>query len=136
MNLFNHFAFSDSEILELKQLLENKEKVPYICNREMSGIWLHTPDFEAELRLLLLGQFRISVSRVCFLQRRKGTMTAVLAWLERFCQNHQVQSIVIQCVQTEAMVNWCQKNGFFPIAHSSMILKGIIVGDYEKRIVC
>lgn len=132
MSLFHYSSFSDPEILELQKLLEEREGVPYTCEREISGIWLHTSDFEAELRLLLLGQFRVTVSRVCFCRQRKGTMTAVLAWLEHFCRIHQVQSIVIQCVQTEAMANWCQKNDFQPIPHASINIHEIVLGDYKK----
>ena len=86
MNLscLNPISFSDTDISELRKLLESRDHVQYLYNREMSGIWLHTEDYQAELRLLILSTFRVTVSRVCFNRQRAGTMTAVLAWLTEF----------------------------------------------------
>lgn len=43
-------------------------------------------------------------------------------------------SLVIQCVETEAMVNWCNKNGFKPIPSASCVIGGLLIGDYEKDV--
>lgn len=138
MNLscLNPISFSDTDISELRKLLESRDHVQYLCNREMSGIWLHTEDYQAELRLLILSTFRVTVSRVCFNRQRAGTMTAVLAWLTEFCQKHQIPTLVIQCVETEAMIGWCNKNGFTPVPSASCIVDGLLMGDYEKEIPC
>ena len=32
-------SYSDSDIAQIQQLLENAEKVPVTCEREFSGIW-------------------------------------------------------------------------------------------------
>lgn len=134
MNWLHSVQFSDSDISELQQLLYKLEGVPYRCERELSGIWLHTKDYDGELRLLILGQLRVTVSRVCFIRQRAGVMTKVLGWLEQFCWVHGIQSVQIQCVETEAMANWCAKNQFEPVPHSSMILGGIMIGDYQKTV--
>lgn len=136
MNLsnLNSVSFSDTDISDLRTLLEKGDRVQYFCHREMSGIWLHTEDYQAELRLLILSTFRVTVSRVCFNRKRAGTMTAVLAWLTEFCKNHQIPTLVIQCVETEAMVNWCNKNGFKPIPSASCVIGGLLIGDYEKDV--
>ena len=67
--------FSDGDISRLTQLLEGCEGVRVRCRREMSGIWLSSDGSDMELRLLLLMNFRLTVSRVLFAHRRQGTMT-------------------------------------------------------------
>lgn len=42
--------------------------------------------------------------------------------------------LVIQCVETQEMVNWCIKNGFASSPSNSMEVGGLILGDYFKKI--
>ena len=86
--------FSEQEIEELVQLLEQREGVEIECIPQLGGgIWLHDPTWEMELRLLLLLNYKVTVSRVCFIHKRQGTMTAVLDFLIRFCREHGVPQI-------------------------------------------
>lgn len=98
--------FSDENIAVLKEILEKYEEIQVVCGREMSGIWLHDEAFEMELRLLLLGNIRLIISRVQFIHRRRGTMTKVYQVLKQFCQDNGVQEIFVQCVLTKEMANW------------------------------
>ena len=124
--------FSDEEIAELSRLLSEKENVQFECELEMSGIWLHSADWQSELRLLILLNQRLTVSRVCFQKRRSGTMTVVLEWLKSFCAAHDIPSIVIQCVETPEMAAWCEKNAFSPIPVASFLSSaGFVAGDYQ-----
>lgn len=130
----NKLCFSDSDILSLQKILESKEQVPIICHQEISGIWLQAQNQETELRLLLMGQIQLTVSRVCLVNKRQGTMTTILEQLVQFCQLHRVRRLVVQCVQTAEMAAWCHKNGFMPAPYASFETNGIILGDYQKNI--
>ena len=105
--------FSEQEIEELVQLLEQREGVEIECIPQLGGgIWLHDPTWEMELRLLLLLNYKVTVSRVCFIHKRQGTMTAVLE-----------------------MANFCCKNGFVPDSTASFETEeGLILGDYVMSI--
>ena len=41
-------SYSDSDIAQIQQLLENAEKVPVTCEREFSGIWFQSEDCKEE----------------------------------------------------------------------------------------
>ena len=99
------------------------------------GIWLHDPTWEMELRLLLLFNYKVTVSKVCFIHKRQGTMTAVLDFLIRFCREHSVPQICVQSVETKEMANFCLKNGFVPDSTASFEMEeGLILGDYVMSI--
>lgn len=128
-----HFAENDKQALIA--LLEPREKTKILCHSELNGIWLCNEDFTTELRLLLLGNIRLTISRVCFQNQRQGTMTAVIEYLYDFCRQHDIRTILIQSVLTKEMVSWCCKNEFRPSLTSSFTNnQGIILGDYEKTI--
>lgn len=130
----NKICFSDKEIAEVQELLHRREGVPVQVEKELSGFWFHSDNWKSELRIIFLSTFRLTVSRVCFINRRRGTMTEIGAYLEVFCRTRQIPELVIQCVETSEMVQWCNKNGFSPIPSASMVFDGIIMGDYRKFI--
>lgn len=130
----NKQCFSDSDILCLQKILESREKVPIICHQEIGGIWLQAQNQETELRLLLMGQIQLTISRVCLVNKRQGTMTTILEQLVQFCQRHNISRLVVQCVQTAEMAAWCHKNGFMPDPYASFEVDGIILGNYRKNI--
>lgn len=128
---FERLTFSNEEILELKNLLEEKEKVEIICTPQKSGIWLHDKNWAMELRLLLFPSYKVTISRVCFIHRRQGIMTDVLDFLIGFCRKHGIQSICVQSVETKEMAAFCIKHGFTPNPNASFENEfGFIVGDY------
>lgn len=130
----SQICFSNKEITDIQETLQRREGVPIQIEKELSGFWFHSDNWESELRIIFLSTFRLTVSRVCFIHRRCGTMTEIGAYLEAFCHTHQIPELVIQCVETPEMVNWCNKNGFSPIPSASMAFDGIIMGDYRKFI--
>lgn len=131
MSIFQTIVFSDEDIVALKSIIEIADGVSIQVKREMSGIWFHSDDWESQLRLLILGNFRVTISRACFQNRHQGTMTSVLRYLKEFCQRHNIKEIVAQSVESREMVNWCQKNGFTPDPYASLLIKGILLGDYK-----
>lgn len=131
MSIFQTVVFSEEDIVALKSIIEIADEVSIQVKREMSGIWFHSDDWESQLRLLILGNFRVTISRASFRNRRRGTMTSVLRYLKEFCQKHDMKEIVVQSVESREMVNWCQKNGFVPNPYASMLIKGILLGDYK-----
>ena len=127
----NKLQFPDKDILELKKLLEEREKEPIEDQRQLSGVWLYSNTWETELRLLLLSDIKIIVSRVCFKYKRQGTMTAVLDWMIHFCNKNRISKICIQSVETKEMAAFCIAKGFHPDSNASMQGSGgFIIGDY------
>ena len=124
-------SFSNTDIIDLSRLLQEREGVEIRCNPQISGIWLHDENWETELRLLILADIRITVSRVCFRNRRQGTMTVVMEWLVGFCRRNKIPTICIQSVETWEMAAFCQKHGFRPNPLASMLCnQGFVIGDY------
>ena len=105
-----------------------------IAQPEMSGVWFHDENWEMELRLLLLADLHLTVSRVVFINQRQGTMTELLGILEDFCIRNSVKEILVQSVETAEMAAWCHKNGFTPDPNASFMSNGIMLEDYRKRI--
>ena len=54
MSIFST-SYSDSDIAQIQQLLENAEKVPVTCEREFSGIWFQSEDREKNRKGYLCG---------------------------------------------------------------------------------
>lgn len=114
--------------------LSEREGVPILCTQELSGTWLHSRTYTSELRILLLADIQITVSRVCFINRCIGTMTAALRWLENFAKRNHIGKIVIQSVETDAMRCWCLNHGFQPNPSASIEMGGKIYGDYIRPV--
>lgn len=127
-------AMNQQECEELRQLLQNQEQTPIEIHHGIRELWFHNEDWSSELRLLFLGKVHVLVSRVAFINRRQGTMTKVLGFLEKFCKEHEVSRIVIQSVETPEMAAFCEKNHFAPSPTASMLFDGVILGDYIKEI--
>ncbi len=123
-------SYSDSDIAQIQQLLENAEKVPVTCEREFSGIWFQSEDRETELRLLVLSTISVTVSRVSLRNKRQGTMEKIFEFLKDFCYRNHVSKIVIQSVLFPGMAKWCEKNGFTP-EPTCILLNGFMSGDWQ-----
>ena len=52
------------------------------------------------------------VAKVEFIHKRKGKMTELYRILKLIQRKYNTGPIVIECVNTEAMREWCTKNGF------------------------
>ena len=120
-NMLRPVAFSAHEVELLQHLLMRLTGEKFDCQYELSGIWLHSKTSDAELRLLILSDKQLIVSRVLFREKRHGTMTGVYKYLVRFCKNNGLPTLVIQSVVSESMTSYVQ-------------LPGFIGGDYLKDI--
>ena len=127
---YKKITFSDEDVKKLIEIIENKEHKKVHCFPEFNGIWIRDKGFETEMRLLILADFRVTVSRVCFSNRRQGLMTDIYCYLKEFCKEHNICQIMIQSVETKEMANWCIKHGFKPNPSSSLKLEEFICGDY------
>lgn len=133
MNKINSIKFTDEDIEILQDMIEKADRIKLTCRRELSGIWLKSKSYKepvTELRLLILSNIQVTVSRVCFKNTRHGTMTGIFEFLKDFCIRNNINQIIIQSVLTKEMANWCIKHGFNPIKSSSIELHGIVIGDY------
>lgn len=133
MNKINSIKFTDEDIEILQDMIEKADRIKLTCRRELSGIWLKSKNYKepvTELRLLILSNIQVTVSRVCFKNTRHGTMTGIFEFLKDFCIRNNINQIIIQSVLTKEMANWCIKHGFNPIKSSSIELHGIVIGDY------
>ena len=72
LNPMRSVKFSNSDTMELVAIIKEKDHVCVDAFMEPSGIWLRSPNEETELRLLTLGDFQVTVSRVCFSHKRAG----------------------------------------------------------------
>lgn len=133
MNEINSIKFTDEDIKILQDMIETADKTKLTYRRELSGIWLESKNHDipvTELRLLILSNIQVTVSRVCFKNERHGTMTSVFEFLKDFCIKNNISQIVIQSVLTKEMAGWCMTHGFNPMNASSIKLNGITIGDY------
>ena len=130
-------TLSDSEITNIKEIIERKDKCKTEVAPSFNTIWFRnrTAEFETELRLLCLGNLKLTISRVCFKNRRCGTMSEILEKLEQICKEKNIQKIVFQSVETNEMSNFCLKHGYMPNLTCSFEIDGMIFGDYEKEII-
>lgn len=127
-------TMSESKRESLRILLEQLEGETISIHYGIRELWFHNETWKSELRLLFLGSYQVTVSRVAFLHRRQGTMTKVLSFLEDFCKQNQIQRILIQSVETPEMAAFCVKNGFTPNPYASFLADGCVLGDYIKNI--
>lgn len=127
--------FSNNDIAALSAIIEEKDHVDVEPHRELSGIWLRSPDTWTELRLLILSDVQVTVSRVCFTHQRSGCMTAVFEWLKEFCRKNGIHRIVVQSVQTEEMAGWCIKNGFLSNESTFVRKDSVVGGDYFLEVL-
>ena len=88
----NQICFSNKEIADIQATLQRREGVPMQVEKELSGFWFHSDNWESELRVTFLSTFRLTVSRVCFIYRRRGTMTEIGAPLEAFAARIRYRS--------------------------------------------
>ena len=134
MGRINRKVFEDSEIEDLMRIIHENEDVNLECNKEIAGIWIASSYFEVELRLGFLGNFGLIISRVCFINKRKGTMSAILKYLIEYCKNNLIHFIIVQSVLTKEMAAFCLKHGFKPEPYSSLDAGEFIMGNYRLEI--
>jgi hypothetical protein len=123
--------FSLEDIMCIQRIIEAHEGEPWTVHHGIRELWFRNSDSTAEFRLLFLFDIAMTVSRVSFVKRRVGTMTAVMNYCKQFAKKHGVNKLVIQSVQTPEMARWCLKNGYLPNPSASIEIDGLVIGDYE-----
>ena len=119
-----------NEITSLVEMISAAEGTPISAEQELHGVWLHSADWAAELRLSLYGERFIMVSRVIFTKQRPGTMTKVFEWMKQYATVNKLNGCIIQAVSTREMVTWCLKNGFSPRLSTCYESDSCQYGDY------
>lgn len=108
------------------------------CDESFHTIWLHDETYENEFRYTILAN-RIIVSRVCFLNKRNGCMTACFELLKKFSDQESFSTIEIQSVTTYPMMMWCLKNDFEPSRDCMDFVdddgRNITIGDYARKVI-
>lgn len=135
MSITANTIMSSKEKEDLRQLLEEQEGVPISVYEGIRELWYQNKDRQSELRLLFLFNYQVTVSRVCFIRRRQGTMTKILTILEDLCKKNKVEQLLIQSVETSEMANWCIKMGFTPDPNATIFIGGVLKGDYRKQML-
>lgn len=125
--------FTNVEIARIKRKVRKLDKCWFMTvEREPSGIWMYADFSETELRLEILPECRLIISRVHFEHKRCGNMTALFSLLREIALAHKSLEIVVQGASTYEMVSWCVKNGFRSVRPSIMMPHGF--GDYVFKI--
>lgn len=114
---------------EIKHIIAVQENCDIAISKGIREIWF-VGDNSTELRILFLGHYRLTISRVNFERKRCGTMTKILFVLIDFCKKNNIQKIIVRSVETKEMASFCLKHHFIPDKNSSFEIDGIIYGDY------
>ena len=124
------FKITVNEITSLIEMISAAEGTPISVEQELRGVWLHSDDWTAELRLSIYCERFIMVSRVVFNRQRSGTMTEVFEWMKQYAAVNNLNGCIIQAVSTREMVTWCLKNGFSPRLSTCYESDSCQYGDY------
>ena len=119
-------------IEKIKNLIEEKQNCQLNTDKCLYTYWLRGDN--NEFRISQLGNFKVIISRVEFEHKRKGTMSAILQIIKEYCKREGIATICIQSVETEEMVNFCNKNGLIPDEYATIDIDGMIFGDYLLRV--
>lgn len=99
--------------------------------------WLYCKDNDTEFRYCILAG-KIIVSRICFVNKRSGCMTACFDILKQFANILGYSTIQIQSVLTYEMQQWCLKHHFIPDVYNMLTQdeqgRNVITGNYEFKI--
>ena len=129
MNYSNiYYQFTDNQINKIKQIIESKQKTHCDSTQTFYTVWLQD-NSGTEFRFCALAD-RLIISRVAFQKQRIGTLTAILETLIPICKSQQITYIIMQCVSSQSMVNFCNKYGFKPDPYATMQTDKLLIGDY------
>lgn len=122
---------SDDILRRIKKIIDEKDNCNCDYHITGSSVWFRAENQETELRLLTLGDYSMTISRVAFVNQRCGTMTAILDLLLNYCKTKGIKKFTVQSVCTPEMANFCLKHGITPDPHAIMEMdNGFIFGDY------
>ena len=121
---------TEEQTQQLVNIIDEKQDCICEVSNSMHTVWITSDDGENELRVAFLGRFALVISRVCFENKRRGTMTALLSVLKEICESYGVHRIIMQSVLTDEMEAFCRKSGFTPDKNSTREVDGVLIGDY------
>lgn len=129
-----HTPIKEEIIEQIKKVIEARNDCE-LTLRESFGTtyWLMDKEGTNEFRISSLGKYRVTISRVCFKNRRCGTMTAIVDILINYCQREGISEILIQSVETPEMMAFCLKSGFVP-SEWNIPTEDVLLGDYILKI--
>lgn len=119
---------------ELCAILQEAEHTPITVLHERNGVWLRGDNGVTELRILLVGDYHLTISRVQVKYKRKGTMRRIYEVCREFCQANDISQICIQSVISKEMYCWCTSMGFTVNECTYFDAGSFICGDYYKDI--
>lgn len=125
--------FSEEDKQNVKKLIEYKNPCNLNITESFNTIWYRDPESETELRILFLGDIKMTISRVAFKNKRVGTMTDIYNYLLNFCKEKGIKKIVVQSVETKEMADFCLKHNLQPNEYC-MDAGDYLMGDYEFNI--
>lgn len=125
--------FSEEDKQNVKKLIECKNPCNLNITESFNTIWYRDPESETELRILFLGDIKMTISRVAFKNKRVGTMTDIYNYLLNFCKEKGIKKIVVQSVETKEMADFCLKYNLQPNEYC-MDAGDYLMGDYEFNI--
>lgn len=130
--------FGEEFIQSLHELLNRQDDALYEVRHEgysyPDTYWFIGPESDlgnAELRIAL-GKNELVISRVLFVHRRQGVMTAVFKYLQQNAPGLGCSRIGVESACTPEMVAWCRKNGFRVLEATDFESDGVVFGDYVK----
>jgi len=129
MNPFE-IPLTEEDITKLKEIIERKNPCDLDISKSFNSIWYRDMESETELRLLFLGEIKLTISRVAFKNKRVETMTDVYEFLKEICVSKKIAKLVVQSVETPEMAAWCLKNEFQP-NQCCIEFENFLAGDYE-----
>lgn len=123
---------SEEIINAIKKIIEEKEQCKLQVNKSYQTYWLQNFP-ETEFRISRLGNLQILISRVCFKNRRCGTMSTILELLKEYCIKEEIERIRIQSVETYEMMQFCIKHDMKPW-RDNIWIGDVLLGDYDLEI--
>ena len=125
---------SDNILQQIKHIIDKKEHCDCKYYITGSSVWFQVQGQETELRILTLGDYSMTISRVEFVNQRCGTMTAILQLLLDYCKKNGIKKFIVQCVHTPEMANFCLKHKIKPDPHATIEIDGFLSRDYYIEI--
>lgn len=118
---------------KLLNLFEESVSGDVVVRREFNGI-VHFVSYndsdDYEFRYVIQNG-EVIVSRVNLGNKRNGIFTKMMRVFMTYKEEYNIHLIRIQSVSTDAMYNWCLKNGYSEVGNG---WGGILHGDFVLKI--
>ena len=85
--------------------------------------------------MLRFGNRQLIVANIQFIHKRQGKMTALYGILKRIRRKYKLEPIMIECVGTPEIINWCEKNNFVFIEKENSYIEKMTYPKYRSQFV-